>query len=211
MRALIFDLDGTLLDSLADIATAMNTALTEHGLAPHPLDAYRFFVGEGVEVLVERVVADPALRPAVLHTYRDGYGEGLGGATRPYAGIPELLTALTDRRVPMAVLSNKPDRPTCRLVASLLPGHFQAVAGARVDVPKKPDPTAALAMAASLGVAPADCGFVGDTAVDMRTATSAGMVPVGVTWGFRPRDELLAHGARWLIDHPAELLPLVTR
>ena len=113
--------------------------------------------------------------------------------------------------VPMAVLSNKPDRPTCRLVASLLPGHFQAVAGARVDVPKKPDPTAALAMAAHLGVAPADCGFVGDTAVDMRTATSAGMVPVGVTWGFRPRDELLAHGARWLIDHPAELLPLVTR
>jgi phosphoglycolate phosphatase len=208
MRALIFDLDGTLLDSLADIATAMNTALAEHGLAPYPFDAYRQFVGEGVEVLIERAVLEPALRPAVLHTYRDGYGEGLGGETRPYPGIRELLVELSALRVPMAVLSNKPDRPTQRLVASLLPGHFVAVAGAKANVPKKPDPRVALAIAAELGVAPADCGFVGDTATDMRTATAAGMVPIGVAWGFRSREELTTHGARWLLEHPAQLLPL---
>ena len=150
-RAALFDLDGTLLDSLHDIALAMNHALTAHGLPPHPLPAYRAFVGEGVRVLVSRAVpADRADAHApVLESYRAHYAEHMLAHTRPCPGIPELLTRLEREGVKLAVLSNKPDGATRHLVRSLLPQvAFGAVYGERAEVPRKPDPTAALGMAA---------------------------------------------------------------
>jgi phosphoglycolate phosphatase len=209
LRAAVFDLDGTLLNSLGDIALAMNHALAHHGLPTHPLPDYRHFVGEGVRVLVARAV--PAGREdqheAVLATYRAFYAEHMLDNTRPYPGIPEVLARLEAEGVKLAVLSNKPDGATRRLVAALLPQvPFGAVYGERPGVPRKPDPTAALGVAAELGVAPGDCAFIGDTAVDMGTARAAGMYGVGVTWGFRDVEELQSHGARALAHTADELL-----
>jgi phosphoglycolate phosphatase len=209
LRAALFDLDGTLLDSLHDIGAAMNHALAHHGLPVHPLADYRRFVGEGVRVLVSRAV--PSHREdaheAVLATYRAFYAEHMLDHTRPYPGMREVLARLAGEGVKLAVLSNKPDAATRRLVEALLPDvRFGAVYGEREGVPRKPDPTAALGVAAELGVGPGDCAFIGDTAVDMSTARAAGMYGVGVTWGFRDVEELQAHGAQALAHSADELL-----
>lgn len=207
-RAAIFDLDGTLADTLADIAAAMNHALAALGLPTHDLAAYRRFVGEGVEQLAIRALpADrQEVRPALIERYIARYADVLLEASRPYDGIPELLDALAARGVALAVLSNKPDPATQRVVAGLFaPGRFATVLGRRPGVPHKPDPHAALAVAAELGIAPADFVFVGDTAIDMKTAVAAGMLPVGAAWGFRP-EELAPNGARFVAAHPADVL-----
>ncbi|NMO20449.1 HAD family hydrolase [Pyxidicoccus fallax] len=208
LRAVVFDLDGTLVNSLGDIADAMNHALAHHGLPVHPESAYLRFVGEGVKELVRKAV--PAgredLHAAVLETYRAHYDVHLFDRTAPYPGVTGMLAALAGDGVRLAVLSNKSDGFVKRLVARLLPDvPFSGVYGERPGVPRKPDPTAALGIAAELGVAPASCGFVGDTAVDMETARAAGMYGVGVTWGFRS-EELHAHGARAVATTADELL-----
>ncbi|MFL5346574.1 MAG: HAD family hydrolase [Hyalangium sp.] len=212
LRAALFDLDGTLVDSLADIAAAMNHSLAEHGLPTHPVAAYRHYVGEGVVVLVRKAI--PAkraeLQASVLAAYRAYYEEHLFDHTQVFPGLPDVLEQIAADGVRLAVLSNKADAFTRRLVQGLLPGvPFAAVYGERSGVPRKPDPTAALGVASELGVAPANCAFVGDTAVDMNTARSAGMYGVGVTWGFRSADELRIHGARALATTSDELLSIL--
>lgn len=212
LRAALFDLDGTLVDSLADIAASMNHSLARHGLPTHPVDDYRHYVGEGVMVLVRKATpADrPELHASILAEYRAYYEEHLFDRTVVFPGISAVLSQLAAEQVRLAVLSNKADAFTRRLVEGLLPGvPFAAIYGERPGVPRKPDPTAALAMAAELGVAPADCAFVGDTAVDMSTARNAGMYGVGVTWGFRGAEELRAHGARALASTADELLAVL--
>jgi phosphoglycolate phosphatase len=210
IRGVIFDLDGTLLDSLADIGTAMNDALARHGLPPHPLSAYLQLVGEGIENLARRAAGEAAVDVAALvATYRAAYAVRLEQKTRPYAGIPELLDALAHRGLSLAVLSNKREDFTVELVKRQLNRwRFAAVRGERQGVPRKPDPKAALELAAELGLAPVEIAFVGDTAVDMKTAVAAGMLPVGVLWGFRGREELKGAGARHLFTAPAEVLSL---
>jgi phosphoglycolate phosphatase len=208
-RAALFDLDGTLLDSLHDIGEAMNHALALHGLPPHPLPDYRRFVGEGVRLLVARAVPTGRedVQAAVLASYKSFYAEHLLKHTRPYPGVLDVLSRLAGEGVKLAVLSNKPDEATRQLVEALLPDvPFGAVYGERAGVPRKPDPTAALGIASELGVEPGDCAFIGDTAVDMNTARAAGMYSVGVTWGFRGVEELQAHGARALAHTADELL-----
>jgi phosphoglycolate phosphatase len=209
LRAALFDLDGTLVDSLHDIGAAMNHALAQHGLPVHPLPDYRYLVGEGMGVLVRKAVpADwEGLHEEVLATYRARYAECMLDTTRPFPGMVELLARLAGEGVRLAVLSNKPDASTRKLVERLLPRvPFRAVYGERAGVPRKPDPTAALALAAELEVEPGACAFIGDTSVDMGTARAAGMYGVGVTWGFRDAEELLAHGARALATTADELL-----
>lgn len=209
LRAALFDLDGTLLDSLQDLAVAMNHALATQGLPVHPVASHRRFVGEGVRVFVARAVPQGRedLHEAVLATYKAFYAEHMLDHTRPYPGMREVLARLQGEGVKLAVLSNKPDAATRQLVEALLPDvRFGAVYGERTGVPRKPDPTAALGIAAELGVGPGDCAFIGDTAVDMDTARAAGMYGVGVTWGFRDVEELQAHGARALAHSSDELL-----
>jgi phosphoglycolate phosphatase len=213
-RAALFDLDGTLLDSLEDLAVAMNHALATHGLPVHPVSAHRGFVGEGIRVFVARAVprGREELHEAVLATYKAFYAEHMMDHTRPYPGMREVLARLQGEGVKLAVLSNKPDASTRRLVEALLPDvRFGAVYGERAGVPRKPDPTAALGIAAELGVEPGDCAFIGDTAVDMNTARAAGMYSVGVTWGFRDVEELQSNGARVLAHTSDELLQALAR
>ncbi|MBK6847402.1 MAG: HAD family hydrolase [Proteobacteria bacterium] len=211
--AVIFDLDGTLVDSLADIATAMNAALAELGLRGHAPAAYRDFIGDGVEPMAQRALPperrDPVSVAACVALWRPRYLAGLVEQTRPYPGISELLAALTARGLRLAVLSNKADDLTARIVAALFPGSpFAEVRGAREGVPKKPDPTAALAIAEALGAAPEGCLYVGDTAIDLETAQAAAMVPVGVLWGFRP-EQLRERAPARLLERPPELLNLL--
>jgi phosphoglycolate phosphatase len=212
IRGVIFDLDGTLLDSLNDIGGAMNDALTARGFPVHPIDAYLRMVGEGVDMLARRALPKDANVDLAqfIEAYRARYAERMERHTRPYDGIPALLDALTARGVKMAVLSNKREDFTVELVRRQLPRWpFVEVRGERSGVPRKPDPQAALALATSLGLTPADCAFVGDTPIDVKTAVNAGMLPVGVLWGFRTRDELAAAGARHTLNNPGELLALL--
>jgi phosphoglycolate phosphatase len=213
-KAVVFDLDGTLLDTLADIAGAVNRALASLGLPPHPIDAYRHFVGEGIVVLAQRVL--PANRKseadvkACLYAITREYGSGLLVKTRPYAGIPELLDALARKKILCAIVSNKPHDLTLRSVDALFKGvKFGAVLGERKGVAPKPDPAIAFEAASLLGVAPLQCLYVGDSGIDMQTAVAAGMFPVGALWGFRDKEELVGNGAKALIVHPSEVLGLL--
>jgi phosphoglycolate phosphatase len=213
-KAVIFDLDGTLLDTLGDLANSMNRVLERHGFPQHDRELYRQFVGDGMDVLVRRALPESRrgeqLVQACLLAMRTEYSVRWRETTRPYAGIPQLLDALGRRGLRMAVLSNKADDFTREMVAALLtPWSFDAVIGARPEVPKKPDPAMALAIARDLAIPPARILYVGDSGTDMRTAVSAGMFPVGALWGFRDAAELEANGAEVLISRPMELLELL--
>lgn len=208
----LLDLDGTLADTLGDIAAAMNHVLAAHGLPQHQAPQYKLLIGEGVEMLSRRAVpADrESLIPEIVTAFRAHYADHLLETTRPYDGIPEMLDALDAAGLPLAILSNKPDAPTRRIVEALFPRvPFRAVLGYRGDFPRKPDPASALHLATQLGVPPTQVAFVGDTSVDMETARAAGMHALGVLWGFRDRDELLAHGAAALAAHPSEVPTLL--
>jgi len=213
-RAVLFDLDGTLLNTLDDLADAMNSVLAAQGLPVHPTDAYRYFVGDGARALAERVLPpdhdDPELVDVCLSKFRAAYAQNWDAKTRPYPGIPGLLDALTTAGIPMAVFSNKPHDDTVRCVVNLLPTWtFMAVFGLREGVPRKPDPAGALEIAAAAGMLPAEFAYLGDTATDMQTAVAAGMFPVGALWGFRTEQELLDNGAQMVIREPRQLLPIV--
>jgi phosphoglycolate phosphatase len=213
-RAVVFDLDGTLLDTLADIAGAMNRVLRRLGLPEHPVAAYKYWVGEGISVLVERVLpadrADAATRAACAAAMRAEYGAHWAVASSPYPEIPALLDALTARGMALAVLSNKPDDLARRCVAHYLPRWpFAVVMGEEPRRPRKPDPAGALEIARQLAIPPRECIYLGDTGTDMQTAVAAGMYPVGALWGFREAAELRAAGAAVLIARPPELLRLL--
>ncbi len=211
VRAFIFDLDGTLADSLSDIGLAMNVALQSLELPTHRLEAYRSMVGEGAEVMVQKATnqASPALQVQVLERYRSAYAQRAHQLSFPFPGIVNMLQALVVCNVPLAVLSNKRDAFTKHLVATCFADiPFVAVFGERAEVPRKPHPQAALELCAHLNVPAHEVAFVGDTAVDVLTAHNAGMTSVGVSWGFRGEGELRAAGAEHIVHHPHQILTL---
>lgn len=210
----LFDLDGTLLDTLQDIGDAMNRALAARGFPVHPIEAYKMFVGDGARRLAERAAPADHRHPdtvtALLAAYREEYRDAWNVATRPYEGIAEMLDALSHRDLRLGILSNKPHRETVKCACHYFPkDRFTVVLGQREHVARKPDPSGALEAAHALGVEPRRILYVGDTATDMETARAAGMFPLGVTWGFRPESELIAHGAQVIIRHPGELCRVV--
>ena len=214
-KAIVFDLDGTLLDTLEDLADSTNAALAAMDLPQHPVEDYRYFVGDGLENLVRRTMGpranDPSQVARGVELALGEYARRWADKSKPYPEIPELLDRLTARGFPMAVFSNKPDEFTQLCVTRLLPSwSFAAVQGATAEFPRKPDPSGALAVAAKLGVAPADVLYLGDTNTDMRTAVAAGMHPVGALWGFRLADELREAGAAVLVKSPMDVLGLLS-
>lgn len=213
-KCVLFDLDGTLLDSLADLADSMNRVLTRQGLPIHPVQAYRYFVGDGIINLVRRALPIEARKQDIVEDcarlMRQEYALHWADTTRPYPGIAELLDALTARGIQMAILSNKPDALTREVVRTLLPQwNFDAVAGARETTPRKPDPAGALRIARLLHRDPAEFLYAGDTNTDMQTARAAGMFAIGVLWGFRTAEELQKNGAQTLLGAPLDLCSLL--
>lgn len=213
-RAVIFDLDGTLLDTLFDIADSANRVLNLHGFASHEREAYRRFVGDGSAILMTRALPEDRRSPELIGDCLEGfitdYGRNWHQVTRPYPGLTDLLGHLQDRQIRLAVVTNKPHRFTGSMMAYYFGDYrFNPILGQQDGIPKKPDPHQALAAADIMGVAPSACIFLGDSGVDMETALNAGMQPVGAGWGFRPAKELLDAGALTVIYHPLELLDLI--
>ncbi len=214
-RGVVFDLDGTLIDSLEEIATATNQILEASGHPTHPIEAYKYFAGYGARVLIERaappeVTADPEKLEELLNRFLALYHELTGTISKPYDGIAEMLTALVNKGLKIFVLTNKPHDSACECVEDLMPDWtFDMTLGARDDVPKKPHPAGAIEILEATGIKGEEMLYLGDTSVDMETAKGAGMVPVGVLWGFRERAELEESGARHIISHPLELLKLL--
>jgi len=212
--AVLFDLDGTLLDTLADIGGSMNSVLEDLGLPIHPLDCYRRFVGDGVVMLARRALPtdrrDEDTVAEAVARMRAIYGTRSRQRTTIYDGITELLDGLEARGVAKAVLSNKPHELTVSLVAEMLGRwSFAPVVGEREGVARKPDPHSAREIAGALGVVPERILYLGDTPTDMQTAKAAGMAPVGAGWGFRDGDELRQAGAWQVVSRPPALLDLL--
>jgi phosphoglycolate phosphatase len=213
-KAVVFDLDGTLLDTLEDLADSMNAALAARGLPTHPAEAYKTFVGDGVENLAYRTAPasrfDADLYAALVRDMRGEYTRRWADKTRPYDGVADLLDGLAARGIKLAVLSNKPQDFTELCVAKLLGRwRFGAVLGVGDSVPPKPDTTGLGLVLARMSVSAAECLYVGDTNTDMRTASAARVFAVGAAWGFRTVEELRANGADAIIHRPAELLELL--
>ncbi|MBC8246428.1 MAG: HAD family hydrolase [Deltaproteobacteria bacterium] len=213
-RAVIFDLDGTLLDTLEDLADSVNRTLAANGFPTHPVDAYRYFVGDGSKMLITRALPPEHNHPETVtkcfEAFRNDYRQYWKVKTKPFEGIPEMLQQLTELGVKMAILSNKPHEFTRQCVAELLTlWSFEPILGQRETVPLKPDPTGALEIVRQLDRPSSDFLYLGDSAVDMQTATAAGIFPVGACWGFRTASELQESGAKVLIEKPTQLIDLM--
>ncbi len=213
-RAVIFDLDGTLLNTLQDIADSTNTGLSKLGYPRHETEAYKLLVGEGREALALHALPeghrDDATVDKLVAFINEEYGQHWADNTRPYPGIPQLLDELVRKKIRLAVLSNKAHEFTELMVTQMLSSwHFDAVVGASSALPKKPNPAGALQIARDLCIHPAGFLYLGDSGIDMETAVRAGMYGVGALWGFRSAGELLASGAKALIETPERLLKLL--
>ncbi|MHC4213599.1 MAG: HAD family hydrolase [Planctomycetota bacterium] len=213
-RAIIFDLDGTLLDTLKGIADSMNAILIRMGFPTHPVDDFRYLVGDGRDNMIERALPldrrDEQTLAECSSVIAEEYTRFWPEGSKVYGGIPELLNTLQQRKIPMTILSNKPDGFTQIMVKELLADYtFDLIQGAVEDAPRKPDPTLALKIAQDLAIEPQQILFLGDTNTDMWTANAAGMYPVGALWGFRDAEELLQCGAKKLIERPQDLITLL--
>ena len=211
-KGVIFDLDGTLIDTLGDIAASMNKALETHGFPALEIDAYREKVGWGIRRLAALCLTEnnKEASDTVAETATRFYSEAPLVFTKAYPGIPELVSELRQRKIKTAVLTNKPD-PTAQLVvAGIFPqGSFYSVKGEIFGRPRKPDPACVWDLLVEMNLNPGDVIFAGDSEVDIETAVSSGCFPLGVSWGYRSRETITKAGARWIIDKPEELLEIL--
>ena len=207
-KAAIFDMDGTLVDTLADLYDSVNEMLAHYNLPLRTLDEVRQFVGNGArQLMIRSLPADCNFIDEALVYYNDCYARNCLNKVKPYDGIIEFLTTLAAKKIPLGICTNKQHFAAIEIAEKILaPIKFSYVSGDEPNQPRKPDPTRALAGAKKFSVAVQDVAYFGDTAVDIRTALNAGFLPVGVTWGFRPRSELINSGAKIIVDHPREIL-----
>lgn len=213
-KNVIFDLDGTLLNTLEDLADATNWVCGLHGWPTHQVEEYKYFVGNGAPKLLERVV--PAgteltdeLRRVTLAEFTERYNAHKSDKTTAYPGVPEAIRQLRQAGVTLAVLSNKPHEAARPVVERYYPGLFHQIQGALPGFPVKPDPTLLRRLMEELGATSADTLFVGDSNVDIRTAKNGGLTSCGVLWGFRTRRELEAEGADYIVDSATALVELI--
>lgn len=214
MKLIVFDLDGTLLNSLEDLADSANHVLEQHGFPTHPVDAYRYFVGDGVRKLIERILPQEERTEARIEQCRQEfvayYKVHMEDKTSVYEGITELLVELKNRGLKIAVATNKVHIAVKPLMEKYFPEiRFDSMIGQREGVPVKPAPQIMFDILRETGCEPSEALHVGDTATDMQLAHNAGVTPVGVLWGYRPLKELQEAGAKFIIEKPEELLGLV--
>lgn len=210
----IFDLDGTLLNTLEDLANSVNYILHRHGLPEHPLSAYPYMVGNGIRCLIERALPlndqSEGRINSLLKEFVTYYQAHKTDYTCPYPGIPELLKSLYHQGIILAVASNKYHEGTLELIRHYFGTTlFQVILGQRNGFPVKPDPAIVNEILGKTGVAPQHTLYIGDSSVDMQTAANGKVLSVGVTWGFRTREELEDSGARYIVNRPEEILKLV--
>ena len=213
MKLIIFDLDGTLVNSLEDLADSANYAVKQFGYPTHPTESFRYFVGNGIPKLIERCLPESERSPERIEEVRKVFGGyydlHFADKTSPYDGIPELLDKLKREDVRTAVASNKADSFTGRIIDSFFKGSFDAVIGSREGVPRKPAPDIVFDIMKELGADVSDTYFAGDSDVDMYTAKNAGVTAIGCLWGFRTREELLKGGADFLAEKPIQIFDIL--
>lgn len=212
-NAVIFDLDGTLLNTLEDIADSINKVLQKNNLPLHSIDSYRYFIGDGIKKLVEHVLPVELRKENFIKDFlsecKNSYEKNCINKTRLYDGVDELLSHLTKLSIRMSILSNKPDKMTKYLVEQLLKKwNFEIVLGESPKFPPKPDPTSARFIAGEMNIDIKKIIYLGDSLTDMKTAIAAEMFPAGAVWGFRTEEELKQYGAKALLQHPLDLLKL---
>ena len=214
-KAIIFDLDGTLIDSLEDIAVCMNQVLEEVNLPSHKIEDYKYFVGGGISILVENALdknTSDEIKELVSEKFKIVYDQKLHAKTLPYDGIYALLDELQKLDFKIGILSNKPHEFTIQYVKNLFSKYdMKEVHGQKSHIAKKPDPIAAIQIAQSFDVPCEEVYFVGDTMVDMQTAVNAKMIGIGVLWGFRDEEELMSNGATFVVKHPLDILDIVNK
>ncbi len=213
-KAVVFDLDGTLVDSAADLGNAVNRVLVSHGFPVHEISRYQDFIGNGAEMMVKRALPEQSRSEEILKEclgeFMTDYHSNFDVDTVLYDGVPELLDHLSDKSMILTLLTNKPEDITLKLNKSLLSKwDFKVVMGSREGFPKKPDPTGAKLLLENIGIPGSQTVYFGDSGVDMKTAVSAGMVPVGVLWGFRGKEELQNDGAEYIIENPMDILDMI--
>ncbi len=215
ISAVIFDLDGTLLNTLNDIAISMNIVLKQYGFSTHPIEKYRIFIGKGLANLAEQALnrhnnSDISVEE-IIEKLKIEYEKRLSDTTDYYEDIPELLDYFTSKGLPMAILSNKQDYLVQKLAKIFFcKWPFKIINGTQPEFRKKPDPALAIHILKTLEVPPCECIFIGDTPADIKTAINAGMFPIGVLWGFRNKDILLEAGAEFLAHRPSEISDFIT-
>lgn len=214
-KAIIFDLDGTLIDSLEDIAVCMNQVLEELNLPSHKIEDYKYFVGGGISILVDNALnidTPQNIKEEVTNRFKVIYDEKLHEKTLPYEGIYELLDELEKLDFKIGILSNKPHEFTIEYAKNLFSKYnMQEVHGQKAHIEKKPNPSAAIQIAKKFNTPCEEVYFVGDTMVDMQTAVNAKMIGIGVLWGFRDEEELMSNGATFVVKHPLDILKIVNK
>ncbi len=213
LKAVIFDLDGTLANTLEDLCDSTNYALEKHGFPKRELSEFNMFIGDGVPKLIERAIPKEIFteqaKQTVYAEFMAHYRNHFLDKTKLYDNINECVSLLKTKGLKLAVVSNKVDEMTQQIVKVLFDGEFLAVVGKREGCPLKPDPTSTLEVIKQLGVNASECAFIGDSGMDMKTAKNAGCVAVGVLWGFRGKEELIENGADYLVNSPQEIAPLI--
>ena len=209
----IFDLDGTLINTLDDLANSANYMLKHYGYPQFSVDDYKYKVGNGIRKLVERSLPENHRTPSEIdeafNIFMSHYNEHSLDNTKPYDGIDRLLLDLRQMGIKIGVVTNKAHEAAVKILDKLLPGRFDVIYGQHEGVPTKPDPTSTLTVMSKLGTTPEHCIFMGDSSVDVQTACNSGAYAVGVLWGFRTKEELLENGAKTIIETPDELLKLL--
>jgi phosphoglycolate phosphatase len=212
-KGIIFDLDGTLVNSLEDIADAMNSVLQGLNHPTHSYAAYQYFIGSGLRNLVSKALPVTHNNETHInqcyHLMVDVYRNNCTIKTKAYDGIFELLDELKSRNIKLSVFSNKADDLTKEITATLFPDYFNPIIGLTTEALKKPNPFKTVEISNSLGLKAEEIIFVGDSGIDMQTATNANMFAVGVSWGYRSAEELIADGAKQVLNQPADLLAIL--
>lgn len=215
IKAIIFDLDGTICDTLTDLGECTNQALADFNLPPHKIEEYRKIVGNGVDTQMRRAIGEEKytkeLADQVKAAFKAYYDKNYLRNTKPYEGMEEALDELSKMGLKLAVFSNKPDEFAGKLCRTLFGERFELIAGNRAGIPVKPDPTGLFLALEKLGVKPEECLHCGDSSVDMDTGKNAGITTIGVEWGFRTREELEEHDACYVIQKPSQLPQLVKK